>query len=219
MPRVNDFAGCSESIVFTGAGGPTGGGPTANFIAGAKGTTFPVYYNTDIQLADFTRAPNIAANYQQYKIKYFELSILPDADTFAPGVASGKPYLYYMIDKGNAINQQATNQQLKSMGAKPIAMDEKPIHIRWRPAVLLSTQISTASGTTSAQRYNISPWLNTDEISVGPPTFVPSTVCHYGLKWFVENNGTPVNYTATLTAHFQFKKPLVVLNPGAGVSE
>jgi len=205
MGRVNDQAGVSESIVFTARNLLVPSTPT--FVSGATNTTFNVYTNTDIQLADFTRAAAVAANYQFFKLRYLELSILPDADTFAPGATSGKPYLYYMIDKGNTINLSATNTDIKNMGAKPIALDEKPIHIRWRPGVSLATEIITSTGTTSAQMYKVSPWLNTDS-SVTAAGFTPSDVCHYGVKFAVENNGSPINYNATLTAHFSFKKPL-----------
>lgn len=205
--RVNDIASCSESILFTGLL-PTGPA-TGTFQTGVKNTTFPAYRNTDISLSTFTRAPSIAQNYQFYKIKYFELSIVPDFDTFivgGPG-AQGKPFLYYMIDRGNAIDFNVTNQDLKAMGAKPVALDEKSIKIRWRPAVVLANQIQTSTGTTSAQQYMISPWLQTDaQTQVGG--FTPSQVCHYGIKWAAENLGGSMSYTATLTAHFQFKKPL-----------
>lgn len=203
---VRDQAGASESTPFyarTQAPGST----TRNFVSGGKGTVFNVYSSADFGLNDLFRSVAIASQYQFFKIAYLELSILPDADTFAPGGPSGKPYLYYMIDKGNNINVGATNEQLKDMGAKAIALDEKPITIRWRPSVLLSTQINTATGTTSAGMYKTTPWLNTDANPNGIG-FQPSQVCHYGLKFFVENNGAPVNYSGTLTAHLLFKKPL-----------
>lgn len=213
--RVNDFAGVSESIIFTAAPG-SGGAPTNQFATGLKNSTFTALHNTDLQLQDFTRAPAVAANYQFFRIKYLELSIIPDFDTFIPGGpgTQGKPMFYYMIDRGNAISPDVTNQQLKSMGAKPIALDERPIKIRWRPGVLLATQIVTSSGGISAQKYMISPWLNTDANTASGTTFQPSQVCHYGIKFFAENLGGSMSYTATLTAHFQFKKPLVTGGPG-----
>lgn len=205
--RSNDVASCSESILFTGQQGV--GAPTGTFQTGTKGTTFTAYRNTDISLATFGRAPQIAQNYQFYRIKYFELSIIPDFDTFVVGGAGaqGKPFLYYMIDRGNTINSTASNQDLKAMGAKPVVLDEKQIKIRWRPAVVLATEVQTSTGTTSAQQYQISPWLNTDSTGNGAG-FTPSQVCHYGIKWAVENIGGSMTYSATLTAHFEFKKPL-----------
>lgn len=205
---VPDIASCSESIIFTAQ---AGGAPPVNaFTTGTKNTAFPVYRNTDISLATFTRAPLIGANYQFFKIKYFELQIVPDADTFVGGAgAIGKPFFYYMIDRGNTINNAATNQDIKHMGAKPIALDEKTIKIRWRPAVVLANEIQTSTGTTSAQQYMSSPWLNTDS-ATNSAAYEPSQVCHYGIKFFAENAGATIGYTATLTAHFQFKKPLYI---------
>lgn len=210
-PRVrnSNHATCTDSIIFTGA--TAGTAPTSVFQTGAKGTTFNAYYNTDIQLQDFSRAPSIASNYQQYRIKYFELRIQPDFDTFVVGGpgAQGVPYLYHIIDKAQALNLATTNQQLKSMGAKPIRLDDKTITIRWKPSVLLSTQIQTATGNVSAQKYAVSPWLNCDEATATGTGFTPSSVCHYGIKWAAENVGGAMSYSATLTAHFEFKKPLL----------
>jgi len=213
-PRNSNYATATDSIIFTGATSVTA--PTAIFQSGAKGTTFPAYFNTDIQLQDFARAPAIAANYQQFRIKYFELKIQPDFDTFVVGGAGaqGVPYLYYIIDKAQALNNATTNQQLKSMGAKPIRLDDKTITIRWKPSVLLSTQIATATGAVSAQKYAVSPWLNCDEVTATGSTFTPSSVCHYGIKWAVENVGGSMTYSATLTAHFEFKKPLLTGSVG-----
>jgi len=201
----------SESIVFTGRlGALVPSTDVFQTIAGYAPNNV-AYTNTDIQLQDFTRAALVAQGYQYYKIKYLELSILPDADTFVPGgaggVNGGKPYFYYMIDKGNSIGLTATNTDLKRMGAKPIALDEKPIYVRWRPGVSLSTEITTSTGATSAQMFKVSPWLNCQE-NVGTSPWTPSQVVHNGIKFFAENSGTSsLPYRMTLTAHFQFKKP------------
>jgi len=202
--RVNDVASMSESIIFTGIGpvGPS----TGVFQTGVLGTTFNVYRNTDLSLSTFSRAPIVAAAYQQFKIQYLELTIKPDFDTFIAGGPSARPCFYYMIDKGNSINFNVTNQAIKSMGAKPILLDDKTIKIRWRPGVVLANEIQTSTGTTAAQQYMLSPYLPCDaNTSIG--TFDPSQVCHQGIKFFAENNGATLNYTATLTAHFRFKKP------------
>lgn len=212
--RSNDVASCSESITFTAIQG--GAPPTSTFPTGALNTTFTAFHNTDLSLSTFTRAPSVAANYQFFKIKYLELLVLPQVDTYTgQGGAASKAYFYYMLDKGNNLSFNLTNQNIKAMGAKAIALDEKPIKIRWRPAVVLANEIQTSTGTTSAQQYMVSPWLNCDtggQIS----GFNPSNVCHHGIKFFAENNGATVNYTATLTAHFVFKKPMYNQVPAPG---
>lgn len=205
---VPEWASASESITFTGL--PVIGSSTSTFVTGQKGTTFGVYRNTDLSLSTFTRAAQIGANYQQFRIKYLELAIVPDFDTFVVGGpgAQGKPFFYYIIDKGNAINFNTTNQGIKAMGAKPIALDEKTIKIRWRPGVVLANEIQSSTGTTSAQQYMVSPWLPTDSDNA-LSSFQPSQVCHYGIKYFAENIAGSMTYSATLTAHFEFKKPYI----------
>lgn len=206
--RVNDRAGVSESIIFLGKTAlPVP--PVSNFLGTDPANPAALtYFNADISLASFTRAQVVAQGYQRFRIKYFELQFKPDADTFAPGAASGKPYLYWMIDKSNSLSAALTTGQMKSLGAKAIALDERVITIRWKPAVTLSTEISTATGTTSAQMYKVSPILNCDEDPNGG-AFQPSQVVHNGIRFFVENAGAPVNYRATLTAHLEFFKPSI----------
>jgi len=203
--RVNDYAGVSESIPFQGRNVLVP--PTSSFITfNTPGTQ--VYTMADLTLGAFTRASAVAQGYQFYRIKYLELAILPSTDTFAGGTAV-KPYFYYMVDKGNALPLALVDTQVKQLGAKAIALDEKPIHIRWKPGVSLSTEISTTTGATSAQKYMVSPWLNCDE-DPNTGTFNASQVVHNGLKFFAENiGGTQVSYTGTITAHFQFKKPCI----------
>lgn len=211
--RVNDYAGCSETVTMIAQ---IPGNPTTTTFQTVPNTPGQQCFNMETNsLINFTRASTIARGYQFYRIKYFEVTFLPSADTFTGAVGtSTKPYLYYMIDKGDALPDSLTNDQIKSLGAKPIALDEKPIHVRWSPGVSLSTEISTVTGATSANKYMISPWLNVD----ANPNSVPydiSTVVHNGMK-FVAESSVPVSYIAKVTAHFQFKKPsLVTAEPAA----
>lgn len=202
--RVNDYAGVSESIPFQ-AQAPLIAPTTSFFTLNAPGV---VYRNVDMTLGLFPRAQLVAQGYQYFRVKYLELKILPSVDTFTGGTQV-KPFFYYMLDKGNTLPPGLTSTQLKSLGAKPIALDENPITIRWKPGVSLSTEISTTTGATSAQRYQLSPWLNVDE-NPNDGTFNPSLVVHNGIKFFAENvGGVNYNYSATLTAHIEFKKPAI----------
>lgn len=204
--RVNDVAGVSETIPFEVRNvivGPITSIPTFTPTANNN-----VWSMTDTTLAAFARASAVAQNYQYYKLKYFELKILPGQDTFTPGSSSAKPYFYYQIDKGNTLPISLSQNQMRSMGCKPITLDEKPIVIRWKPGVTLSTEISTSTGTTSAQMYRITPWLNTDENPING-AFQPSQVVHNGIKVFAENDGASLTFRGTLTAHFAFKKPAI----------
>jgi len=201
--RVNDSAGVSETIDLYSE--IAGGTSVNNYVTINRSSLGTAYTTSDIQLSDFLRASNVAQSYQFYRLKYVEIKFLPDVDTFNIGAASGKPYLYYQIDKGQAISNTVTNVDLKTSGCKPIALDEKPITIRFKPAVLLSTLLDTDTGLSEPNMYKVSPMLKTNANTSGP--FSPSPVAHQGMKFFVENNGAPLNYSAQITAHFQFMKP------------
>lgn len=206
--RVNDYAGVSETRdLFARNTLVPSTALFQTFDANSGPPGAQVYTMTDLTLGNFLRSSTIAQGYQYYRVKYLEVKILPSADTFAPG--TGKPYFYYMIDKGNTLPLATTQFQMKALGAKPIVLDEKPIVIRWKPGVQLSTEISTLTGTTSAQKYQVSPWLNTDE-DPNNVNFQPSQVVHNGLKFFAENiGGVSYQFKATITAHIQFKKPAI----------
>lgn len=207
--RVNDTAGVSETIDLYAQ--LNGAPQTNNFVSINRALTGPCYTTSDIQLTDFVRASSVARNYQFYKIKYVEISILPDMDTFTPGGPTAKPYLYYQIDKAGAIPTNATNITLKTSGCKPIALDEKPIHIRFKPAALLAVNYASgaSSNISSAGMYRVSPMLMTTSIPNSSTTPALNDTAHQGMKFFVENNGSPINYAAQITVHFQFFKPLV----------
>lgn len=206
--RVNDVAGVSETIDFYAT--TPGNTQTNNFLTFNRSVVSQVYTSSDIQLSDFLRAKAVAANYQQYRIKYVEISFLPDADTFAVGAQSGKPYLYYQVDKASAIPTTATNISLKTTGCQPIALDEKPINIRFKPAALLAVnyQSGTSTSSTTAGMYKVSPLLTTNSVP-GNTSWAANDVAHQGIKFFAENNGAALNFSGKITAHFEFRKPLI----------
>lgn len=166
--------------------------------------------NTALQL--FTRAPIVAQAYQHFRIKYISLKIKPNFDTYAVNPANpvGKPKLYYMIDKAGAIPSNITLEGLKMMGAKPRALDEKPINIGWRPSVLEEALTQGGAAPTSqGSRYRISPWLSTSAASIGN-LWTPSSVDHLGVYWYVEQPvGSAQPYQVDCEVQFEFKKPLI----------
>lgn len=179
------------------------------------------------QLSDFTRAPIVASAYQHYRIKNVKLTLKPSFDTFSSEatVGYGKPFLYYMIDKAGAIPNTVTLEGLKGMGAKPRALDEKPITISWAPSVL--NQVMTVSGAapqSQGSAYKISPWLNTSSQTVNS-AWAPSQVDHLGIYWYVvapSYSATNNTYQIDIEVQFEFKKPLlsraVGLTPATAVS-
>ena len=122
-------------------------------------TTNNLYSLMNTSLDQFKRASTVAQGYQHYRIKYIKVSVKPTFDTYqtvggGPATISSKPNLYYMIDKAGAIPTNITLEGLKQMGAKPRALDEKPVPIGWRPSVL--TVDMTAGGVaplTQASQY------------------------------------------------------------------
>lgn len=189
--QTPEMASLSVTRTFT----PTAGG---NFL-----TNNP-YSLENISLSQFDRAVNVAKAYQFYRISGCKLTIKVPFDTYQIAVITNnsytKPDLYYMIDKAGVLGAATTLEQLKQMGARPRACDNKPTSISWRPSVL--TETDTLAGAMASQ-YKISPWLNTSS----------QTVFHRGVFWFMDQlfSSVPATnqpYTCELEVQFQFKKPL-----------
>jgi len=173
-----------------------------------------LYSLMNTSLDQFTRAPLVAQGYQHYRIKNISLKFKPPFDSYVSTSTSGyaKPYLYHMIDKSGAIPTNITLEGLKQMGARPRALDEKPLYISWSPSVLQDTYTGAIAPVSQGSAYKISPWLNTSNLTVGTP-WNPSTVDHLGVYWFLEapliGAGLPFVYEIDVEVQFEFKKPLI----------
>lgn len=164
-----------------------------------------IYSVENVQLSQFDRAVTVASAYQFYRISGVRVTIKTPFDTYITNAteAYSRPNLYYMLDKAGVLGPATTLEQLKQMGARPKACDNKPTTIGWRPSVLTETD-GLAGGLPS--QYKISPWLNTTS----------NTVPHRGLFWFLDQQNiglvpspaTGVPYYVELEVQFQFKKPL-----------
>lgn len=169
-------------------------------------TNQPYNYET-FRLTDSQRASSIAAGYQQYRITNVRVTWKPLYDTYAPGATPGptKPVLYYIVDRARAVQDTFTINQLKEMGVRPRALDEKPISVAFKPGVLLDTDTATAPA--SLVRY--SPWLSTNANTTVPgAVWAPSQVNHEGIKFYIESaDGLPTPVQVTLEYQLQFKKP------------
>ena len=112
-----------------------------------------------------------------------------------------------MIDKSGSIPNNPSIAALKSMGAKPIRLDENIFKISWRPSVLVNTVDVGTTGPNS--QYRISPWLSTNQNALGVGVFNPSSVDHLGLFFYLETTGaSSLNYTVEATLDIEYKKPL-----------
>jgi len=118
-----------------------------------------------------------------------------------------------MIDKSGSLATNSTLEALKQMGAKPYALDEKPITVSWAPSVLNNVLTATPAGSSAPGMYKISPWLSTQNSVGNPGAFTGSVVDHLGLYWYAYSlaGGQAVQYNVEIEVQFQFKKPLLVL--------
>lgn len=184
-------------------------------VGGGNFATNVMYEDRNEDLANYDRAVQVAKAYQHFRIKKITFTLKPTYDTFQSGAPGGssKMNLYYMIDKSGSIPVNPTLEQLKQMGAKAHAFDEKPFKISYRPSVLTADQV--AAGAVIASQYKISPWLSTSINPLGA-AWNPSTIDHLGCFWYVEQLfGGGVQYNVEVEVQFQFKKPLWVGQQGA----
>lgn len=172
-----------------------------------------LYNKMNTNLSAYERAVQISQAYQFYRIKKIRYTFKPAFDTFLDQVGSTtrtmKPNFYYMIDKSGSIPTTVNIEGLKQMGARPIALDEKPIHVSWSPSVLTAAGATTSDVFTGTD-YKISPWLSTNA-DVTSTSFSPSTVAHLGLYWIADQSLTPDKdffYTVDVEVQFEFKKPI-----------
>lgn len=179
--------------------------------------TNQLYSKLDVKLNDFPRAVQVAEAYQHFRIKKVTFTFKTYADTFTSG-GPGRPNLYWLIDKSGSVPRNLTLEQLKQMGCKPHACDNKPYKVSYTPSVL--TGVSTASltppnFTVVGQSYRLSPWLSTsDNEGTG---WAPSVVEHLGLYWYMEQTQASQigEYLVDMEVQFQFKKPLIQVQAGA----
>lgn len=153
-----------------------------------------------LKLSGYTRAEEVAKAYQFYRIASVRVTYVTPFDTFLQNNNQGRPNFYAMIDKAEAIPTLATLETLKGMGARPRGMDEKPISITWKPAVLQAAETLAGSAPSS---YVLSPWISTAHPDIQ----------HQGLFWYIEQKlfgGAGANlYYAEIELQFEFKKPLL----------
>jgi len=168
-----------------------------------------LYNLMNTTLDQFPRAAQVAGAYQHYRIKKIAVTFKSSYDAFQAGAgAVTKPRLYYMIDKAGAIPTNIALEGLKQMGARPRELDESNIVVQWAPSVLEATMDVVPASMPA--KYRISPWLATNAQPLTPGAFVPSSIDHLGLYWYLDalNNPEGYQYQCEVEVQFQFKKPL-----------
>jgi len=171
----------------------------------AINTNATVVYD-NIQLGDFQRAVQVAQAYQRFRMTGIKVTFKPAYDNYSQAGPLQKPNLYYIVDKSGSIPDNFTLEGLKQAGARPIALDEKPIHVSWKPAVLNETL--NAAGAGSASGFKVSPLLATNGNATNPGPWIPSTVAHMGLKYFIEQAGGVSTVNVEVEVQFEFYKPI-----------
>jgi len=170
-----------------------------------------VFFNTALAAGTFNRSQQVAAAFQEYRIKYVKLTFKPSADTFP--IMSGNiiPQIYFQMNKFNAIPTNATLQTLLDMGCRPIRFDDKNISRAWKPTVLLGAD-QVGLSAVNAQKPLTTPWLSTNNNAQNPGiVWAPSNVEHLGCVFIVQkpNPATPtINYNVDIEVVFQFRRPL-----------
>lgn len=191
---------------------------TIDFGALNVGTS---YSFNDVQLAQFTRAVQVAQGYQFFKIKSLCYKIQPLLDTFVSTGNTQVPYFYWMINRTANGFPVLNKQWYLDNGAKGIRMDDKMITIRYTPSIIVDSTEAAAPGVgNQANLPKRAPWLTTNRDAFAG-VWNPSQVSHCGhfQSAFSEGSAVPITYRITLTAEFVFKKPLAKIpasdTPGA----
>lgn len=167
-------------------------------------------YDATVRIGDFTRALDIADNFQEYRITKVEFKYTPLYDTFidasgGTGVAT-VPYLYssrQLLPPPAAFGLA----YLKALGAKPRRLDDKTLIVSYTPnvnAVLNADGNSGSSLTTASPRYK--PWISTHVYTTA--SSMDNTV-HLGHQFWLDQAIAPGGVVSQLevTAHFEFRKP------------
>lgn len=172
------------------------------------------YFDYATSLARCERASTIGRGYQEYKITKVEYIFVPMTDTFLPGQQT-VPNLYFRIDKTASLQDFTQVSQLVQTGCKPRRLDDKNIMVKFKPTVLQLAR-DASNATNPWAKPITSPWLSTNKNNnLTTPQWAASSIDHYGLAWFVEQNGLPPGapstiYTVRQIIHFEFRKPIVL---------
>lgn len=161
-----------------------------------------VMYNITHTLASYSRAVEVARNYQEFQISYIEVRVKPRFDTWANlvGGNSAAPQFYHQVIKDG--DTPTTALELKHNGINPVSFAvDRNIVWRYKPAVV----IAGSAGNPTILR--VSPWLNTNN-NVGAG-YVPNGTIHYGSAFIADtlDGGNEALYRCEVETHFKFRKP------------
>lgn len=168
-------------------------------------------YESNINLRQFSRAVDIADNFQEYRIKKLIFKYTPFLDTFTDATtgAGAVPYLW---SKRHIYPAPTTfgKEYLQALGAKPRRLDDKTLTVSYSPNIFVYTNSEGGSGVSRSQGMpKYSPWLSTHYLDAGTGNTVIDNTVHFGHAWWIDkvvDTGNAV-CAVELTAVFEFKKP------------
>lgn len=189
-------------------------------------------YEPQITLQQFSRALDVADNYQEYRVSRVEYLYTPKYDTFGAlyspstsNVQVSVPYLY--TKKQTAYTPDSyTLAFLTAQGAKPIRLDDKTIKHTYRPHIIQKgMDYATQSGLSFATARPVrSPWLATHvqgQTSVPADTTVMDSTIHYTHNFWIQqdvvNPAVADVCSLVINVYFEFRKPwdLASSTPGS----
>lgn len=169
------------------------------------------FYNvSDIQLAQFPRAASVAQGYAQFRITSLKFTYQPLLDTFPSTGGTQVPYLVWKINREANAPAGITYDWFLQNGAKLLRFDDKSVIVRYKPSVIFDTVEAGLPGVgNQAAAPKTMQWLSTNRDPFAPG-FAPSQTSHAGHLVLVSSPGSadPMSYRMTVTAEFQFRKPL-----------
>lgn len=164
-----------------------------------------------------TRAGMVAPAYGLYRIAHVEFKVTPRADTYTPDLnpigdaAVEVPKLYWKINRYGDAPVGFTEQDMLSLGCKPIRLDDKTVTIKYKPNILLANVGAAAVAQAGGSgQVKVTPWLSTD-LRADDGQYAPSTTTHYGHLMFIEcaaaGDGTPQICEVQVRVVYEFKNP------------
>lgn len=167
-----------------------------------------------------TRAATVAQAFGLYRIADVQYKLTPRFDTFASGLAPGGdapvevPKVYWKINRFGDNPLGFTQDDMLSLGCKPIRLDDKTVTIQYKPNILLAnTGVAAAAQAGGSGQLKMTPWLSTED-EPDQNGFQLSTTRHYGHIMFIEcaagGDGTPIVCEMTARVVYEFKNPRVL---------
>jgi len=172
-----------------------------------------------------TRAAVVAPAYGLYRIAQVEYKIKARFDTYIPGANPGGdnpvevPVMYWKMNRYGDAPVGFNFNDLQSLGAKPVRLDDNTLTIKYKPNTLLATAGAAAVAQQGGSGHvKITPWISTDD-EADDNAFALSTTAHYGHMMYVEcaaaGDGTPVICEISARVIYEFKNPRILENAAA----